>query len=160
MLRKSRSGRYGVYSFGSYSIFLGNYQSQTCPNPFSIVSIRPSFTRIMRSVASATEGSCVTITIVSPSRFTFRSSSITSTVVLLSNAPVGSSARITCGLAIRGAGNGNTLFLSTGHFVRHMLRPVLQPDHIRIFQRHSVSLLATYSLVVQGQGYVLHRIFE
>ena len=101
MLRKSRLGRYGVYSFESYSIFLGNYQSQTCPNPFSIVSTRPSFTRIIRSVASATEGSCVTITIVSPSRFTLLSSSITSTVVLLSNAPVGSSAKITCGLAIR-----------------------------------------------------------
>ena len=39
-------------------------------------------------------------------------------------------------------------------------RPVFQPDHIQIFQRHSVSLLATYSLVVQGQRYVLHRIFE
>ena len=33
-------------------------------------------------------------------------------------------------LGNQGAGNGNTLFLPAGHFVRHMFRPVFQPDHI------------------------------
>ena len=60
-------------------------------------SINPSLTCIMRSVASATDFSWVTMTIVMPNRFTSRNSSITSTVVLLSNAPVASSAKIICG---------------------------------------------------------------
>ena len=57
--------------------------------------------RISRSVCSPTPGSCVTITIVIPSsRFSCRNTCITSFDVLLSSAPVGSSASIMDGLVI------------------------------------------------------------
>ena len=64
-------------------------------------SITPSFILITLSVCLATPGSWVTMTIVMPSlRFRSFSSCITSTLVLESSAPVGSSASMICGYVI------------------------------------------------------------
>ena len=43
-------------------------------------------------------------------------------------------------LSDKGTGDGNTLFLSTGHFIRHVVRPILQSQAIQIFQCHGVAL--------------------
>ncbi len=56
----------------------------------------------------------------------------------LSYAPVGSSARITCGWH-QGRGNGNTLFLPAGHFVRLWFRTSLSARTISKYsKRHSI----------------------
>ena len=44
-------------------------------------------------------------------------------------------------------GNGYTLLLSAGHFVGHVVSPLFQPQAFQIFQRHSVTLPAAYSLI-------------
>ena len=63
-------------------------------------SIKPSFKRITRSVIAAISFSCVTTTRVIPWSCTFLNIFITSSEVVESNAPVGSSARITFGCPI------------------------------------------------------------
>ena len=67
---------------------------------FRGASIIPSFIRMILSVVSATDCSWVTIMVVIPVLLSSFSTSITSSEVLLSRAPVGSSARRTLGCEI------------------------------------------------------------
>ena len=53
-------------------------------------------------------------------------------------------------LSDKSTGNGNTLFLSTGHFVRHVMRPIFQPQAIQIFQCQSIALATAHSLIEKG----------
>ena len=63
-------------------------------------------------------------------------------------------------LSDKGTGDSNTLFLSTGHFIRHVVRPILQSQAIQIFQCHGVTLAATYSLIEKRKRHILYCIFK
>ena len=57
-------------------------------------------------------------------------------------------------------GNGYTLLLSAGHFVGHVVSSLFQPQAFQIFQRHSVTLPAAYSLIEERKSHILYRILE
>ena len=57
-------------------------------------------------------------------------------------------------------GDGNTLLLSAGQFVRHVVCPVLQTEFVQVFQGQLVALLPTDSLIEKRKRHILHGILE
>ena len=49
---------------------------------------------------------------------------------------------------------------AAGHFVGHVVSPLFQPQSFQIFQRHSVTLPAAYSLIEERKSHILYRILE
>ena len=124
-----------------------------------MLPITPSLRRMMRSVWSATDCSCVTQMIVMPiSVFTRRSRCITSRDVALSRAPVGSSARMIRGRLIRARAMANIAALAARHLVGHVGGPVAQPQHFEVFRAPGVALTARHALVVERKGDVFHGV--
>ena len=64
------------------------------------------------------------------------------------------------GFGDEGAGNGYTLLLSAGQFVRHVVCPVLQTEFVQVFQGQLVSFLPADSLVEERKRHILHGILE
>lgn len=83
---------------------------------------------MIRPVSSANLSSCVTITIVVPSRFNCTSKSMISVPILLSKFPVGSSARITFGCPINALAIATRWALSPGQLRGEMFQAMSQPD--------------------------------
>jgi len=79
--------------------------------------------------------------------------------VVLSSAPVGSSARIIRGLPIS-ARDRDALFLPARHLGGRVIGPVREPDTLEILHRHLIASTTIDALVVERQRDVLHRGFE
>eukprot|EP00825_Cyclidium_porcatum_P051784 TRINITY_DN962_c0_g1_i2.p2 TRINITY_DN962_c0_g1~~TRINITY_DN962_c0_g1_i2.p2 ORF type:complete len:139 (+),score=15.74 TRINITY_DN962_c0_g1_i2:123-539(+) len=56
--------------------------------------------------------------------------------------------------------NSYALLLTTGQFIRHMMRPIFQAQFIQIFHCKNISFLTTHILIKKWQCNILHCIFE
>ena len=84
---------------------------------------RPSDSSSMRSTCCITKGSCVAVTIVTPSSATARSSPKICAPVAESSSPVGSSAMMHAGVVRERARDRHALLLAAGQLVRPVVRP-------------------------------------
>ena len=57
------------------------------------------------------------------------------------------------------AGDRDALFLSAGHFVRHVVGPVAQPQRFEVVERYGIPFFTRHPLVIERQRDVFHCIF-
>ena len=121
---------------------------------------RPSFRMIWRCVWSATSCSCVTMIMVLPRRWMSLSSDMISCVVLLSSAPVGSSARITFGLPTSARAMATRCFCPPDSWLGMKVLRSDRPDHVEELLGAVIALLAADALVVERQRHVFRGVLE
>ena len=64
------------------------------------------------------------------------------------------------GLGNQRTGNGDTLLLSAGHLIGHVVRPVFQSQTLQLLQCHGIALPAAYALIEERESYILYRILK